>query len=262
MLFSIFLMYKIIQFFQFLTCFTTSSPLTTECFKKNCTPVISMICTTVNMLEGCGIFLFSILLYKKLIKARVTDYWERYYRAKALHLCDHSLKHFKPEFMSLSWPHKIWTTCGSNPFEIHKAVVQARMLSGRFITDKLSRHWNQNRLGLCTIPGCTGDETGSLEHYLLFCPALGSARANAMKLFHKVSLKHEVLRNILQNIFQHQTSENIVQFLLDCSSVPEIVTLSQSENSSLVDKLFYISQTWCYSIHRSRMNRLGLFQYR
>ena len=70
--------------------------------------------------------------------------------------------------MSLSWPHKIWTTCGLNPFEINKAVVQARMLSGRYITDNLSRHWNQNKLGLCIIPGCTGDDVGSLEHYLLY----------------------------------------------------------------------------------------------
>ena len=158
--------------------------------------------------------------------------------------------------------HKIWTACGSNPFEINKAVVQARMLSGRYITDKLSRHWNQNKLGLCTIPGCSGDEVGSLEHYLLNCPALSSARSNAMNLCLKVSLEHETLRDILQNTFLNQTSENIVQFLLDCSSIPEIVKLGQGGDPSLVDRLFYVSRTWCYSIHRSRMNKLRLFQYR
>ena len=200
--------------------------------------------------------------YKKLVKSRVTDYWEKYYRAEAFKLRHHSLKYFKPEFMSLSWPHKIWTTCGSNPFEINKAVVQARMLSGRYITDKLSRHWNQNKLGLCTIPGCSGDEVGSLEHYLLNCPALSSARSNAMNLCLKVSLEHETLRDILQNTFLNQTSENIVQFLLDCSSIPEIVKLGQGGDPSLVDRLFYVSRTWCYSIHRSRMNKLRLFQYR
>ena len=136
------------------------------------------------------------------------------------------------------------------------------MLSVCYVTDKLSRHWNQNKLGLCTIPGCTGDESGSLEHYLLFCPALSSARLNVMQLSQKISLEHEALRNILQNTFSNQKTENIVQFLLDCSSVPEIVTLSQSDNSYLVDRLFYLSRTWCYSIHRSRMNRLGLLQYR
>ena len=145
---------------------------------------------------------------------------------------------------------------------IHLKFTKLWFKTACFLTDKLSRYWNQNKLGLCTIPGCTGDESGSLEHYLLFCPALSSARLNVMQLSQKISLEHEALRNILQNTFSNQKTENIVQFLLDCSSVPEIVTLSQSDNSYLVDRLFYLSQTWCYSIHRSRMNRLGLLQYR
>ena len=200
--------------------------------------------------------------YKRLIRAMVTNYWEKHYRAEAYKLREHSLKFFKPEFMSLSQPHKIWTTCGSNPFEIHKAVIQARMLSGRYITDKLSRHWKQNQLGICTIPGCTGDEIGSLEHYLLTCPALIDARSQAVHLCHKVSMEHIKIMNILQSSFINQTPENIVQFLLDCSSFPDIVLLGQSTQPFLVDRVFYICRSWCYTIHRARMNKLGLFQYR
>ena len=37
---------------------------------------------------------------------------------------------FRAEFMSLSHPHPIWTSAGSSPFEVKKANVQARMLSG------------------------------------------------------------------------------------------------------------------------------------
>ena len=72
-----------------------------------------------------------------------------------------------------------------------------------------------------------------------------------MNLCLKVSLEHETLRDILQNTFLNQTSENIVQFLLDCSSISEIVKLGQGGDHSLVDRLFYVSRTWCYSIHRS-----------
>ena len=85
------------------------------------------------------------------------------------------------------------------------------MLSVCYVTDKLSRHWNQNKLGLlCTIPGCTGDETGFLEHYLLCCPALSSAMLNVMKLCHKVSWEHEAPRNILQNDSLNQITNWIV----------------------------------------------------
>ena len=48
-----------------------------------------------------------------------------------------SAPYFKPLFMSLRQPHSLWSSCGSNPFECHKAVTAARMLSGRYLTDKL-----------------------------------------------------------------------------------------------------------------------------
>ena len=88
--------------------------------------------------------------YQKIIKYRVIDFWEKHLRVEALKLRDHSLKYFRAEFLSLTKPHPLWSTCGSNPYEIHKAVVQARMLSGKYITDKLPRHcfkWTDNRNG-------------------------------------------------------------------------------------------------------------------
>ena len=67
--------------------------------------------------------------FKHLVKSKVVDFWEANLRAEATKLRENSLKYFCAEFMSLSKPHPIWTTCGSNLFEIHKAVVQAKMLS-------------------------------------------------------------------------------------------------------------------------------------
>ena len=89
------------------------------------------------------------------------DHWETKLRAEAEMLRGSSLQYFKAEYMSLSHPHLIWTTCGSNSFEVNKAVVQAKMLSGRYVTDKLSRHWSQNKSGICSLPGCTGQAIGS-----------------------------------------------------------------------------------------------------
>ena len=200
--------------------------------------------------------------YKKLIKSRVIDFWETHLRAEALELREHSLKYFKAEFMSLSKPHLLWSTCGSNPYEIHKSVIQARMLSGRYITDQLSRHWTGNKLGLCSIPGCSGQEFGSLEHILLSCPALSEARHRISLLIQKVALECEDFRAVLQTALNDQTAELIVQFILDCSSLPAVILLNQNGGKHLVERLFYIGRTWCYSVHRSRMNKLGLSQYR
>jgi hypothetical protein len=46
--------------------------------------------------------------FKKLIKAKVVDYWERKLRGEASLLP--SLAYFKPEYMSLTKPHPIWST--------------------------------------------------------------------------------------------------------------------------------------------------------
>ena len=200
--------------------------------------------------------------FKNLVRARITDYWEAHYRSEAHKLSNSSLKYFKPEYMSLAHPHKIWTTCGSNPFEVHKAVVQARMLSGRYITDRLSRHWRHNKTGICTIPGCTGLDIGSLEHYLLFCPALSQARSKVVSLMEKVAAESDLIGNIFEKAFTNQTPEHTVQFILDCTSFPDIILLEQSGNISLVSRIFHVCRTWCYTLHRSRMNKLGLFQYR
>ena len=107
---------------------------------------------------------------KIMVKSGVISFWESKLRAEAKPLP--SLQYFKPDYMSLVKPHPIWTSCGSNPFEVNKAVIQARMLSGRYITDQLARHWTSNSAGFCTLPNCSMNTYGSLEHLLLVCPAL------------------------------------------------------------------------------------------
>ena len=159
-------------------------------------------------------------------------------------------------------PHPLWLTCGSNPFEVNKAVIQARMLSGRYITDKLARHWSQNDVGHCSLPTCSSKAVGSLEHFLLSCPALQETRNKMMKLCNEVSQKNDVVKSITQLVFNDPHQKTRMQFLLDCSSMPEVIQLTQTNNQEVLEQLFYISRNWCYSIHRSRMTQLGLYNYR
>ena len=53
-----------------------------------------------------------------------------------------------------------------------------------------------------------------------------------------------------------------MQLLLDCSSIPEVITMVQSHGPEVLHHLFYVSRNWCYSVHRKRMDLLGLYQYR
>jgi hypothetical protein len=201
-------------------------------------------------------------MFKKSVKSKVIDFWESHLRAEAASLQDHSLKYFHASFMSLTKPHPLWSTSGSNPFEIHKAVIQARMLSGRYVTDKLSRHWTRNKSGIYLTPGCSGQHIGSLEHLLLFCPALTEARSGIIKLCLTVASESDDLRNIIYTMLSGQTVEKVMQFILDCSTMPEVIRLSQNSTQDTLERLFYISRSWCYTMHRTRMNKLGLFQYR
>jgi hypothetical protein len=151
--------------------------------------------------------------------------------------------------MSLSRPHPIWTTAGS-PFEISKAVITARMLSGRYRTDLLMSNWStSNPDGLCRLPGCD-DEIGSLKHILLECSGLSEARAKALS--HWSSFL--VPRPWLFPVVAHHTlggDQLNLQFLLDPSVLPMVICLNRS-NSEILPSCFYLARTWIFTIHLTR----------
>ena len=199
-------------------------------------------------------------IYKKLVKSKVVDYWELQLRNSSEDLS--SLPYFKPAFMSLTKPHPMWIACKSNPFEVHKAVITARMLSGRYLTDKLQRHWTQNKLGKCLLPNCSPFSVGSLEHLLLHCSSLARIRSKLLCLLSSVAEEHIVLKTIIFNaILSHDHSE-LMQLLLDCTTMQPVIETYRVFGTHIRDRLLYIGRTWCYSIHRERMSQLGLFEFR
>jgi hypothetical protein len=189
--------------------------------------------------------------WKSMCKSRVIDYYEKKLRAEADLLP--SLEFFRPSFMSLSNPHPLWSSAGS-PFEVGKAVIAARMLSGRYRTDTLSRHWTQdNPHGYCRLPGCTNQE-GNLHHILLSCPALADSRARMISLWGAFM----VSRPALLPIIKHYTIDQehlLLQFLLDPSCLPLVISSNRSHPDTLKHCLF-LSRTWCFSTHLARSKLL------
>ena len=189
--------------------------------------------------------------YKKQVRSHVVDYWERKLRQEALNLP--SLLFFHPHYMSLTCSHPIWSTVGSNPYEVTKAIQQARLLSGRYRTECLSRHWQDNPQGYCLVPGCS-DNVETVQHILLECEAYNQNRDRLSKLW--LSNKNPIIKNIISETLS-SSREYQVQFILDCSVLPAVISASQQYGSCILDTLFYLTRTWCYSIHRSRMKLLG-----
>ena len=159
--------------------------------------------------------------------------------------------------MSLFFPHPIWTSTGS-PFEVGKAVIVAQMLSGRYRTDRLTRHWTQsNPDGLCRLPGCL-DQEGNLEHILLHCTALSEARSRVVSLISAFLVSRQELFPV---IFHYTIKEEglLSQFLLDPTCLPLVISTNKTYPETIKHCL-YLARTWCFTIHLSRsklMKQLG-----
>ena len=114
--------------------------------------------------------------FKSLVKSKVYDYWEKKLRCDASTLS--SLEYFKCHFYSLNTAHLIFTTAGSNPFEVKKATLQATMLSGRYRCEKLCRFWSKdNKAGLCSFRECAQlNMKGDINHILISCQPLSKCK--------------------------------------------------------------------------------------
>lgn len=196
------------------------------------------------------------MAFKRLIKSRILDYWETSLRM--LSSPKTSLLYFKPSFMSLSAPHPIFTTCSTNSFETNKSTCQAAILSGRFKTDYLSRHWiKDNPDGFCVL--CPGLSIhGTLDHFLLSCSTLIPTRVNILNYWNKFSSEDDKLRNLL--VMKLRSPIQIfLQFLIDPSADPHVIRGVQCE-ALKIDEIFRLTRSWCYALHRKKLQMTGKFR--
>ena len=119
-------------------------------------------------------------VFKRLAKQAVCDYWENTLKEEASNLP--SLHLFVASNCSLQSTHPIWTAAGSNSYECHKSTVLARMVSGRYRTDYLARHWTSNKNGFCILNTCH-EVVGDLKHMLILCPGLSQVRTRMRQMF-------------------------------------------------------------------------------
>ena len=141
-------------------------------------------------------------------------------------------------------------------YELSKAVIQMRMLSGSYRTEYLCRHWS-NRSGACLANSCSGlDYPENIEHILIFCPSLSDARASSFDLWSATAKKYPLLSPIIRKAMTMQPGFRC-RFILDCSTLPDVILLTQTHGPEPLQKLLHLTRTYCFALHRERMKQLG-----
>ena len=198
--------------------------------------------------------------FKTLVRAKVTDYWEQLLRSESSDPKYSSLTYFKPNFMSLSSPHPAWTTAGSSPSRVAMATIQVQMLSGRYRSESLCRYWSTNKGGFCLIsPACTVVKE-DIPHILVHCPGLAPVREKLVRFTFDYCKSFPPLTDIITTLCIPK-NPNFIQFLLDCSVLPEVILATQVFGSDVLYHLFHVTRTWVYTLHRTRLNLLGRWNY-
>ena len=141
------------------------------------------------------------LSFKNLVKRNVTEYWENLLRTETLHLS--SLIFFNSTQLSLQKPSSLWLSAGSNSFECSKSLIVGKMVSGRYRSDYLCRHWTPaNRKGYCLADTCN-EVVGDLVHMLVVCPALQSVRKRLVKFWFDRSAATQLCSGLYQRLSAH-----------------------------------------------------------
>ena len=130
------------------------------------------------------------------------------------------------------------------------------VLSGRYRTAMVTRHWSPSRNGTCPVPSCHEFET--IEHLLICCPYYEHTRERIRKLW--LSTPNPFIHQIVVQALTGPVSD-LLQFLLDASVTPSVITLSQVMGMDILRCIFHLTRTWCYALHRERLKMQGHFNF-
>ena len=161
------------------------------------------------------------------------------------------------QFYSLLYPTKAYHAAGYNRYELAKLNIQLKMFLGRYRTEKLGRHWSDNRHGYCVLgPQCSNTQD-TIAHILVSCPVLECKRETLRNSW--LEREAEGPLSLLVREICTWVTEDQTAFLLDPLSNPLIISLSQQLGGQIIDKICYLTRTYCFSIHRQRKINLGMW---
>ena len=125
------------------------------------------------------------------------------------------------------------------------------LLSGRYPTT--------NRLGIVFLQRVL--QNLMVPWNIFSSTALHKTCTKMYNLFHNVSTESDKLSTVVNIVLQSDNQQLRMHFLLDCTILPTVIQITRLLGKHMT-WLLYIGQTWCYNIHRERMNQLGLLSFR
>ena len=195
------------------------------------------------------------LSFKSLLKQKITAHWEHKLKDEASRLP--SLHYFLASRCSLTYPHSIWRAASHSSFENRKASLLARMMSGRFRSEYLTRHWSANKQGFCQLETCT-ETRGDLEHLLVHCPGLATIRERLWKMFYERSVMFPAFLEFILKL-EKSPPEYFMQFLLDPEAFPEVVEMWELFGPQFMEHVYYLTRTYTYYVYREKQIILGVW---
>ena len=139
------------------------------------------------------------------------------------------------------------------------AVIQCKMKSGRYRTAVLSRHWSANTKGLCLAPTCK-DTQESLEHLLIHYPYYYHTREKLIRLWTMTTPSTYHLVDLLASVLAGPTYQ-LLSFILDPASHHSIRHLASVYGQEILYRVFYLTRTWCFAIHKQRCKLLKTWKF-
>ena len=191
--------------------------------------------------------------FKVMVKSKVLQYWHNKLQDEAASLP--SLQYLQAPFLSLTRCHPLWSTMNTSSYQVNQATVQAIMLSGRYRTEYLCRHWSDNHYGYCRTGSCDQVEE-QLEHILFHCPMLHNTRQYMFSIWMEKTIYYPALQNIIRRVIVSSPA-TFCQFVLDLSVTPDIIKLQQIEGSQILTEVFSLTRSFSFSLHRTRLISLG-----
>ena len=195
--------------------------------------------------------------FKKMCKQKVQEYW---HAKLSLGAALPSLQYLQPSFHSLSHPHPIFTSLDGNPYQAKASRIQAMFLTGRYRCERLCRFWSTNKNGVCLLEPCRSQELfEDIHHIILQCSGLTDVRRRLEVFTSEYTADKPVLREIVKTYLGSDNDELRMQFIIDCSVLPLVISSYQLHGPIIHQQLFKITRTWCRSLHVARLKALGRY---
>ena len=196
--------------------------------------------------------------WRSIVRRAVVTFWDNKLKTEASTLP--SISHLRLSHMPPAIISPLITSCHGNPHEVRKATIQLRMLSGRYRTDWLRRHWSGESSGFCRVPGCSGISPGTLSHLATGdCTGLALATKDASTHWSNFLANQPYLRPLILQIASGD-KDDFLGFLLNPTTHHSVISLTQSQGDIVTEHVCHLTRTWLYLHHRARFRALDLWE--